>query len=119
MKGATKVEEKGADGKKEEVGGGKRKREWNTDKGIGEAKELNEDVRDDVEKKKVGIKKAMKKILKKAPKKRLKRDGLVSALAIMLGQRAPDNLGDLVDKKAENSTMFRIKKGRVSLASTE
>lgn len=84
-----------------------------------ESKEITHDARGDCEKKKLGIKKAMKKILKKAPKSRLKRDGLISALAVLLGQSAPDNLGDLVDKKARASATFKVKKGRISLASIE
>lgn len=65
------------------------------------------------------VKKAMKKILKKSRKQRLKRDRLVRAIADMLGKDLSTDFGAIVDKKAERSTSFRIRKGRISLAAPE
>lgn len=119
MKGGVRNGEKGTRSKEGEASGGKRENERGANEGTGEMKGTKADLRTDTRGKELGIKKAMKKILKKAPKNRLKRDGLVSALAILLGQSAPENLGDLVDKKAENSARFKIKKGRICLASSD
>lgn len=71
------------------------------------------------EKKPLGIKKAMKKVLKKVPKQRLKRDGLINAMANLLGKKSPKNLPELIDKKASNSTRFKVRNGRISLISSE
>lgn len=71
------------------------------------------------ENKSLGIKKAMKKVLKKAPKQRLKRDGLINALTDLLGKTSPENLPELIDKKASTSARFKVRNGRISLLSSE
>lgn len=65
------------------------------------------------------VKKAMKNILKKQSRQKLKRDGLVKAVAEMLGKDAPENLGSLVDKKALKSTSFKMRNGVISLVALD
>lgn len=80
-------------------------------------KDLKQDktTKENIQDKHLGIKKAIKKALKKAPKQKLKRDGLIRAVTVLLGKKSPSNLPELVDKRVNNSSRFKLRRGRISL----